>query len=187
MVKSRPLFSTFSIQGINFLKFKTFYSFCSQKKIIYSNSLINNVASIVCILKIIIIYFKINTSIHFWCFSISVTWVIYLSLFLLHCFNHLRHKLTVPTTFNIKLSNLFFNWTYDADKNSIPLFRGWPPPYFTLLLYSAQLLLNYDRIYTAIENKLIQYNLPKPGLFLKGVIDRTSLTFYNRTQVSENV
>jgi hypothetical protein len=42
-------------------------------------------------------------------------------------------------------------------------------------------------VYNAIENAINHHQLSKPGLFCKGIIDRTSLTFYNREQVLVNV
>ena len=44
-------------------------------------------------------------------------------------------------------------------------------------------MLNYDRVYTSIEKAIDRFELPKPGVFKKGYIDRTSLTYYNKEQV----
>ena len=44
-------------------------------------------------------------------------------------------------------------------------------------------MLNYDRVFTAIEKAIDRFKLPKPGVFMKGYIDRTSLTYYNKEQV----
>ena len=48
----------------------------------------------------------------------------------------------------------------------------------------GQLLLNFDRLFCKIEDSIKRYSLPLPGLFTKGYVDRTSLTFYNRDEVS---
>ena len=52
----------------------------------------------------------------------------------------------------------------------------------------GQLLLDYDRLYTAVEEAIDEHQLPKPALFSKGYIDRTSMTFYNREiEVKESI
>jgi hypothetical protein len=61
MVELMPFFSTLSIHGINFLKFKNFLLIWLTEK----DRILKFICLIVCILKIIIIYFKINT---FWMF-----------------------------------------------------------------------------------------------------------------------
>jgi len=43
----------------------------------------------------------------------------------------------------------------------------------------GQILVNYDRVWTAIDIAIDEYKLPKPELFKKGYLDRTALTHYN--------
>ena len=47
----------------------------------------------------------------------------------------------------------------------------------------AQVVLNYDRIYEFIREAIAKHKLDPPALFLKGHIDRLSLTFYKTSQV----
>ena len=53
-------------------------------------------------------------------------------------------------------------------------------PFF---LFLGQVLLNYDRVYRAIENAVDDYLLKKPKLMQNDFIDRKALTFYNNRQV----
>ena len=45
-------------------------------------------------------------------------------------------------------------------------------------------MVNYDRVWTAIDIAIDEYKLPKPELFKKGYLDRTALTHYNNLGVS---
>ena len=47
---------------------------------------------------------------------------------------------------------------------------------------AGQVLLNYDRIYNALESAITEHNLIRPPLF-KGYIDRNALTKYSGKQV----
>ena len=48
----------------------------------------------------------------------------------------------------------------------------------------AQVLYNYDRLFGLIKDGIDKHNLEPPLLFLKGHIDRTSLTYWNKDQVN---
>ena len=48
----------------------------------------------------------------------------------------------------------------------------------------GQVLLNYDRVHTALDDAIVEYDLERPLLFQCGFIDRTALTFYNNKEVS---
>ena len=48
---------------------------------------------------------------------------------------------------------------------------------------AGQILLNYDRIHSALDDAITQYGLVKPPLFAKGFTDRNAITFYSDRQV----
>ena len=56
----------------------------------------------------------------------------------------------------------------------------WLDQQLKLNMFIGQLLLDYDRLYTAVAQGIDDHHLPKPALFNKGYIDRTSMTYYNR-------
>ena len=47
----------------------------------------------------------------------------------------------------------------------------------------AQVLLNYDRVHSALADAITEYTLDPPLLFQTQTIDRTALTYYNGKQV----
>ena len=47
----------------------------------------------------------------------------------------------------------------------------------------GQVLLNYDRVHSALDDAITEFNLDRPALFQKSTIDRTALTFYNGREV----
>ena len=48
----------------------------------------------------------------------------------------------------------------------------------------AQVLVDYDRLYTMIKNVAASHELDPAPLFTKGHIDRTSLTYWSSNQVT---
>jgi len=51
------------------------------------------------------------------------------------------------------------------------------------LSYSHTHTLNYDRVHSALDDAITEFNLDRPTLFQKSTIDRTALTFYNGREV----
>ena len=43
----------------------------------------------------------------------------------------------------------------------------------------GQLVAQYDRFYTAVKDRAVEFGIPLPALFEKDVIDRTALTYFN--------
>ena len=48
----------------------------------------------------------------------------------------------------------------------------------------GQILLNYDRVHSELDDAITKYGLDRPLLLQSGTIDRTSLTCYNNREVS---
>ena len=48
----------------------------------------------------------------------------------------------------------------------------------------GQVLLNYDRLHSAIDDAITFYDLDRPLLFQSDTIDRNALTYYNNREVS---